>query len=65
MLGSTDTIPKYSYEHQFKYDLASLPAGYTQGDIIQINVCENVQNCTASKNITVDMAKGYSEVNFP
>jgi len=60
-LGSTYAFPNTPY----KYDLASLPGGYTQGDIVQINVCENVQNCTASKNITVDASKGYNEVNFP
>lgn len=60
-LGSTYAIPNT----QYKYDLSSLPGGYTQGDVVQINVCENIQNCTASKNITVDMAKVYNDVNFP
>ncbi len=60
-LGTTYAFPN----SQYKYDLAGLPGGYAQGNVVQINVCENVQNCTASKNITVDMKKGYNEVNFP
>lgn len=38
MLGSTDTIPKYSYEHYFKYDLASLTAGYTAPEIFACSI---------------------------
>ncbi len=59
--GTTYAFPNA----QYKYDLASLPGGYAQGDVVQINLCENVQNCTVSKNITVDMMKGYDEVNLP
>jgi len=59
-LGSTFAFPNIPY----KYDLSGLSQGYSHGDIIQISVCRNAQSCIESKNITVDMAKGYDEVNF-
>ncbi len=61
-VGSTYSlaIPTSAYQ----YDISGLPNGYTPGDIIQISVCRNAQSCIESKNITIDIAKGYDEVNF-
>lgn len=46
---------------EYRIDLAKLPNSYAQGDIIQVNICRNAQDCIASKNITIDMEKGISE----
>ncbi|MCX9074441.1 MAG: hypothetical protein OIN88_07240 [Candidatus Methanoperedens sp.] len=52
-LGSTYAFPNTPY----KYDIANLPGGYNKGDMVQISVCRDVQNCFASRNIIVDVAK--------
>ena len=48
----------------YEYDLANLPNGYTSGDAIQVKLCKDSENCISSKNITVDIEKGFEEVNF-
>lgn len=58
--NSEDRINTYEYG----YDLANFPYGYNDSDMFQIQVCENAQNCILSKNITVDISRGYDELNF-
>ena len=64
-MNSLKTSFLWAYpDRKYEYDLATLPNGYTSGDVIQVKLCKDSENCISSKNITVDIEKGFEEVNF-